>query len=178
MGNELVLLGGRSGVGKTSVGIEMHAQLSAANVKPCVIDGDFLDLAHPPPWEHDLAERNLATMWQNYRSLGYRRLIYTNTVSVLPEQIRKLAAAMGDDPRIIPILLTCSDATAAERLNQRETVCDGLSHHLKSSTEMATRLDRGADADVRRLDTDRNSVAQIAEHIIELIGWDCGASWS
>ena len=178
MGSELILLGGRSGVGKTSVGIEMHAQLSAANVKHCLIDGDFLDLAYPAPWEHDLAERNLTAMWQNYRSLGYRRLIYTNTVSVLPEQIRKLDAAMGDNPRIVPILLTCSDATAAERLHQRETVSEGLSHHLKASTEMATRLDRGADADVRRLDTDSSHVAQIAEDIIELIGWECGAAWS
>ena len=31
-----------------------------------------------------LAERNLATMWSNYRALGYRRLVYLNTASVLP----------------------------------------------------------------------------------------------
>lgn len=178
MGSELVLLGGRSGVGKTSVGIEMHAQLSAANVKHSMIDGDFLDLAYPAPWGHDLAERNLAAMWHNYRSLGYRRLIYTNTVSVLPEQIRKLGAAMGDEPRITPILLMCSDATAAKRLHHRETVDEGLSHHLKASTDMATRLDRGCDTDVCRLNTDSNGVAQIAEYIIELIGWDVGAAWS
>lgn len=70
MGRELVLLGRRSGAGKTSVGTEVHAQLSAASVKHCAIDGDFLDLAHPAPWEH-----NLAAIWHNYRSLGYRRLI-------------------------------------------------------------------------------------------------------
>ncbi|MHA3021810.1 ATPase [Mycobacterium sp. BMJ-28] len=153
MGSELVLLGGRSGAGKTSVGTEMHAQLSAANVKHCVIDGDFLDLAHPTPWEHNLAEQDLAAIWHDYRSLGHRRLIYMNTVSVLPEQIRKLAAAMGDDPQVFPILLTSSDAAARKRLRQRETGT-GLSRHFASSIEMATRLDREVHTGVNRLDTD------------------------
>jgi len=72
-----LLIGGRSGVGKTSVGFEIHAQLEAAGVSHAVIDGDFLDMAYPPPWEHKLAERNLAVLWANYRTVGYRRLIYT-----------------------------------------------------------------------------------------------------
>lgn len=79
MDSEAVFIGGRSGVGKTSVGFEIHAQLSAAGIRPCLIDGDDLDMAHPPPWEHGLAERHLATMWSNYRELGNRRLIYLNT---------------------------------------------------------------------------------------------------
>lgn len=171
MASEVVLLGGRSGVGKTSVGIEMHAQLSAANVKHCVIDGDFLDLAHPAPWEHNLAEQNLAAIWHNYRLLGYRRLIFMNSVSVLPEQRHSLGVAMGGKPRVFPILLTCSDATAGKRLGQRETGAR-LSHRLKSSAEMASRLDRGVDTAVRRLDTDDSSVAQIAADVIEILGWD------
>ncbi|OBC10915.1 hypothetical protein A5784_36035 [Mycobacterium sp. 852013-50091_SCH5140682] len=65
-------IGGRSGTGKTSVGFEMHAQLSATDIPHCLIDGDFLDMAHPTPsQEHALAERNLAAMWANYRTLGY-----------------------------------------------------------------------------------------------------------
>ena len=48
-----------------------------------VIEGDNLDLAYPPPWQHGLAEANLRAMSRNYRALGYRRLIYTNTLSVI-----------------------------------------------------------------------------------------------
>ncbi|MCB9418116.1 MAG: adenylyl-sulfate kinase, partial [Mycolicibacterium sp.] len=55
MADEVVFIGGPSGVGKSSVGLEMHAQLSAADVSHCVIDGDFLDMAYPTPWEHGLA---------------------------------------------------------------------------------------------------------------------------
>ena len=58
MADEVVFIGGPSGVGKSSVGLEMHAQLSAADVSHCVIDGDFLDMAYPTPWEHGLAERS------------------------------------------------------------------------------------------------------------------------
>ena len=37
-------------------------------------------------------------MWHNYQALGYRRLIYTNTVSVL--HARELSAALGGEPTI------------------------------------------------------------------------------
>ena len=35
-------------------------------------------------------------MWGNYRALGYRRMIYTNTVSVRASVIDEPTAAMGD----------------------------------------------------------------------------------
>jgi adenylylsulfate kinase-like enzyme len=72
-----LFIGGRAGVGKSGVGAEIHARLSAADVRHCLIEGDNLDQAWPVPWEqgHDLAERNLAAMWTNYRALGYRRMI-------------------------------------------------------------------------------------------------------
>jgi hypothetical protein len=38
-------------------------QLSRAGIWHCLIEGDNLDMAYPPPWEHGLAERNLAAMW-------------------------------------------------------------------------------------------------------------------
>ncbi|WP_269994955.1 hypothetical protein [Arthrobacter sp. B2a2-09] len=78
-----------------------------------MIDGDTLELAFPHPWERHLAERNLAAVWSNYRALGYRRMIYTNTVSV--RFTEELAAAMGDEPRITAVLLTAGDETASAR---------------------------------------------------------------
>lgn len=57
----------------------LNSQLTALKVKHCVIEGDNLDLAFPQPWEHNLAQRNLAAIWANYRALGYGRMIYTNT---------------------------------------------------------------------------------------------------
>jgi 2-phosphoglycerate kinase len=47
MRSEVLFVGGRSGVGKSSVAFELHAQLAALKVKHCVIEGDSLDLAFP-----------------------------------------------------------------------------------------------------------------------------------
>jgi len=96
----------------------------------------MLDMAYPTPWEHGLAERNLAAMWANYRALGYRRLIFINSACVLATETRKLAAAMGDIPRTVPLMLTCTDATAAQRLGRRE-IGQELDQHLDGSRRMA-----------------------------------------
>jgi hypothetical protein len=169
-GSEAVFLGGRSGAGKSSVGYEIHARLSAARVRHCLIEGDNLDMAYPPPQEHGLAERNLAVMWANYRALGYRRMLYVNTASVLGKVTGALAAAMGDGPRVTAVLLTCSDATARQRLAQRE-IGTGLDRHIERSDLMARQLDGGAPGWVHRVDTDGRTVADIAAEVISLAGW-------
>ncbi len=167
----MLLLGGRSGVGKSSVGYEIHAQLSAGGVRHCVIEGDNLDLAYPPPWEHGLAERNLAAMWGNYRALGYRRLIYANTVSV--RFVDELTAAMGDDPRVTAVLLTADDVTARQRLARRE-IGSALEQHVVRSDLAARELEALSPAWVHRVPTDGRPVVDIAGEIIGLTGWAAG----
>ena len=127
-------------------------------------------MAYPPPWEHKLAGRNLAAMWGNYRALGYRRLIYTNTVCLLPDVIEQLTDAMGDDPKIVDILLMCPDASARKRLCQRETGST-FDQHPESSVKTADLLQSNAPGWVHRIPTDDRSVSAIAEEIIELSGW-------
>ncbi len=166
--SEVLFLGGRSGVGKSSVAVELHVRLCDAGVRHCVIEGDNLDLAHPPPWEHRLAERNLAAIWANYRDLGYRRLIYTNTVSV--RQVDTLTAAMGDDPRVTAVLLASSDATARERLARRE-IGTALHRHVERSDAAARSLEEFAPPSVHRIQTDGRTVSELAAEILALTGW-------
>lgn len=166
--SEVLFLGGRAGVGKSSVGIEIHTQLSAAGVRHCLIEGDNLDQAYPPPWEHGLAERNLAAMWNNYRALGYRRLIYVNTVSV--RFTGGLAAAMGDHPQVIAVLLTASDATARQRLSRRE-IGTALQRHVERSDVAARELTELCPSWVHRVATDGRPVADIAAELIARTGW-------
>jgi hypothetical protein len=168
--SEALFIGGRSGVGKSAVGNEVHAQLSAAAVWHCLIEGDNLDLAYPPPWEHGLAEQNLAAMWANYRAFGYRRMIYTNTASVLTKVISELIVAMGDNPRVTAVMLTCSDLTARQRLAQRE-IGSALEWHTDRSDVMARRLDQLAPTSVHRVATEDRAIADIASEIVGLTGW-------
>jgi hypothetical protein len=147
--------------------------LAEAALSHCLIEGDFLDLAHPEPWGHSLAERNLADMWSNYRALGYRRMVYTNTISVLRDVIERVIAAIGDDPKVNAVLLSCSDHTAHQRLSRE--VGSTLDEHVLRSAEMAELLANGAPWWVHRLDTDDRSVADLATHIIGWTGWLGGA---
>lgn len=166
-----VLIGGRSGVGKTTVALEMHALLSANEVRHAVIEGDNLDLAHPAPWRegHALAEANLRAIWQNYRQLDYDRLIYTNTASVFPAQIEALNAALGGDVSLHAVLLTASDTEADERLARRE-IGGGWQEHAHRSREAAKALDRQVEG-VYRVSTDGRTPTALAEEIINLSGW-------
>jgi hypothetical protein len=167
---EVLLIGGRSGVGKSTVGHEIHAQLAGADMRHCLIEGDKLDMADPPPQEDGLAERNLAAMLANYRALGYHRLFYTNTVSVLGTVITDLTTAIGGNAHVTAILLRCTSQTARYRLSQRE-IGSSLAWHLQRSTQMARKLDNQAPRWVHRIDTDQRTVSDIAGQVIDLAGW-------
>ena len=168
MRREVLFVGGRSGVGKSSVAFELHAQLAALKVKHCVVEGDNLDMAFPQAWEHNLAERNLAAIWANYRALGYQRMIYTNTVSVRFTQ--ELAAAMGDSLRITAVLLTATDETSSARLLRRIQGND-LQEHLDRGKAAASELELLTPQWVHRFPTDNRSVQDIAGDLLGLTGW-------
>ncbi|NBE55385.1 hypothetical protein [Streptomyces boluensis] len=171
---EALLIGGRAGVGKTTVGWEVSAMLRAAAVRHCVIEGDYLGQAHPAP-EGDprrsgITERNLTAVWSNYTELGYRRLIYTNTVSVLPETAGMFQRALGQDVRLVRVLLTASDTTTEVRLTSRE-VGSELETELSSSYRKARLLDEHAPRDTVRVATDGRSVVDIAKDVVAATGW-------
>ncbi|WP_228484482.1 hypothetical protein [Microbacterium cremeum] len=106
-------------------------------------------------------------MWTNYRAIGYSRLIFTNTVSVL--QVAELAAAIGGDVRPFPVLLTATDATAAHRLGQRE-IGTALAEHIDRSNLAARRL-AAADGSVSIVATDNRSVTEVAGEVLRMTRW-------
>jgi hypothetical protein len=169
---EVLLIGGRSGVGKSTAGWEVSRQLQAASVPHCYIEGDTLDQVFPaPPGDpvrEKISEANLRALWVNYRALGHRRLVYTNTAAVLSDDW--MARALGGDVRFIGALLTAGDDTTAQRLGMRE-IGGGLEWHLKRSRLAAAWLEREAPAWVTRVATDEATPAEIAARLIGLTGW-------
>ncbi len=164
----MLFIGGRAGTGKTSVASALHELLSVQRVQHAVIEGDNLDLAFPAPWEHGLAEQNLQAIWQNYRALGYHRLIYTNVVSVV--ETETLARAMGDGPKVIGVLLDVSDEVMRQRLSQRESGLS-LERHLQRNAERRERLERDAPAWVHRVSTDGKTLDEVALEVGGFTGW-------
>lgn len=166
--SDVIFIGGRSGVGKTTVAAEASRLLADLDIRHAVIEGDGLDYAHPEPWRErtDLAERNLAAMWSNYRRAGYRRLLFTNTVSVA--QVAGLTRALGGAVRAHAILLTASDETADHRLRRRERGA-ALAEHIERSPRAASELD--ALPDMVRIVTDGRTPEAIALELLSAAGW-------
>ncbi|MCQ4208455.1 hypothetical protein [Streptomyces longispororuber] len=174
-GTDLLLIGGRSGAGKSSVGWEVAALLRDADVAHAYIEGDALDAVHPaPPGDPDrgaITERNLAALWRNYRELGHTRLVYTNTASVLASGTGLFRSALApDEPRIVRVLLTASDETVRRRLTAREQGSE-LRRQLERSAFMARRLEAGVPRDTVRVPTDDRTVTQVARAVVSAAGW-------
>lgn len=165
---KVLLLAGRSGVGKTTVSYEVSVQLQVYDVAHALIDGDNLDAVYPKPESSSLTERNLAAIWRNYRALGHDRLIYVNTVSVLEEQM--IRQALGEEMEVTGVLLTSTDVTVSERLGRRE-IGSRVGIHLERSAAASVYLEETAAEGVHRVSTDGRSVQEIAEAILRLAGW-------
>jgi hypothetical protein len=170
---EVLLIGGRSGVGKSTVGWEVSRQLQAAAVPHCFIEGDNLDQVFPAPPDDPVRERiseaNLRAMWTNYRALGHCRLVYTNTAAVLSEDW--MTRALGQSVKFVGALLTADDATAIHRLGLRETG-GGLAWHIERSRRAAIWLEKSAPPWVTRIATAGRTVSDIAQQLIGLTSWE------
>ncbi|WP_210407908.1 hypothetical protein [Allokutzneria sp. NRRL B-24872] len=139
-----------------------------------LIDGDFMGQIHPAPEDDphrsEITALNLAAVWSNYARLGHSRLIYTNTLCVMPWAASMFTRAMGADLRIVRILLTASERTARERLVHRELGSE-LDQELANSARKARFLDEGVPTDTVRVATDDRSVPEIAREVIAATGW-------
>ncbi|MFE7622402.1 hypothetical protein [Streptomyces sp. NPDC057509] len=171
---EVLLIGGRAGVGKTTVAWEVSTLLREAGAAHAVVDGDFMSAVHPAPEDDPhrsrITERNLTAVWSHYADLGHHRLVYTNTVCVLAESAPMFERAMGDGLRIVRVLLTATDTTAAQRLTGRE-IGSELESELRGSMRKARLLDAHAPADTVRVATDGRTVTDIAREIVTVTGW-------
>ncbi|MFE2327367.1 hypothetical protein ACFXD5_26175 [Streptomyces sp. NPDC059385] len=181
---EVLLIGGASGVGKSTVGREVSELLRRRGTAHCYVEGDLLDQIHPAPdGDPDRAaitERNLASVWANYTALGQHRLVYTNTVSILDLPLIHRAMGGGGTSgtsgggdaviRTTCVLLTAREATVRERLARRE-IGSQLAVHIERSRWAAAVLERGAPPGTVRIATDGRSVPWIAQRVVEAAAW-------
>ena len=178
---QILLIGGASGTGKTTVCWEISAILEHRGVAHCVIDGDTLGHTFPaPPGDPSrsgIVERNLASVWSGFAEVGQTRLIYTNTVSVLEEEMIRRAvrksSAGGDgssEVEVTGVVLTAGARTVARRLAQRETG-DRVDLHIDRSLRAAMLLQQRASDSVVVISTDGRAVEDIALDVLDATGW-------
>ncbi|KAF5860723.1 hypothetical protein ETB97_001230 [Aspergillus alliaceus] len=183
MGIQVILVSGRSGVGKTSVANEISEQLRNRNSPHAHIDGDNLDMICPEEEGSDLMLSNLAAMWGNYYSKrGCKKLILSGTAMVLEHEVIRetLERVMRDSTQptspddatvdIKGFILTSPDDVIKDRLKRRE-IGSLLEQHLHRSQKMAAVLENEVNDWACCVPTDGRTVQDIAMEVLVRAQW-------
>lgn len=170
---EVLLISGPSGVGKSTIAFELTRILKRHGVSHAFIEGDALDFVWPAPsadpGKSRLTNRNLTALSDNYRALGYTRLILTGVYLADP-------AAQADIRDALPnstfrsVLLRADDSTRISRLGARE-IGTGLEDHVASTRRAAEALEKLASTNPHVVDTDGRNVLDVATEVAAVSGW-------
>lgn len=164
----VLFISGPTGVGKTSTLNACHEALADHNVRHAAIEGDYLDMSHPPLWKQGMSLQNLRAVVSNYENAGIDRFLYSNSVALLESD--HLATAFSGEVRINNVLLSLTPDTAAQRLRSREfgEVSEAT---LSRQRHQSSRLSDSAPPGTILLDITGKSPQVIAQEILARIGW-------
>jgi hypothetical protein len=177
---------GPPGVGKSAVGYEIFMHVYRSGIKAGFLDFDQVGLCYPAPAgdpvNHGVKSQNLAAVWPVYRAAGARCLIAVGSVTSRETVLLYAGRVPGTD------LTLCRLRAAPERLTERVfrrglgrgPVIPGppptkskqrLAAMAAEAISEAAEMDAADFADVC-VDTDGQSVAQVARHILtRTSGW-------
>ncbi|MER6951581.1 hypothetical protein ABT294_46955 [Nonomuraea sp. NPDC000554] len=166
----LLWLSGPSGVGKSSAGWEIFAQLSRSGVKAAFVDGDQISLCYPPPEgsTHRIRARNLAALWDNLQREGMQCLVLAGFVDT-PEEVREYTGLLPD-----AMFSLCRLRVSSAELRERFLARGWRPDLVEEAVAEAEALDRSGFPDVC-VDTDGLAVSEVAQLVRERMGgWPWG----
>ena len=167
---DVVVIAGPTGVGKSSTALEVSSQLRRARVAHAVIDTEALGLVYPPAADPpEVAERNLAAVWQTFRDHGAKRLVVAGTHLTRRDELEWVRRATEGD-RFTLIQLAASAATLRARLRHRE-MGSGRGGGPERALHEVPEPQRDLSPEVRLFETERSSLEETAAHIIAVAGW-------
>lgn len=174
--NQILLVSGPAGVGKSTVAYEIATQLRRAGVAHVLLDSDELDRVWPltNAEQDELNRANLTAFWSNASALGQHRLILVG-VFLDPDASRPWVAAAVPAARVTRVVLDASNDELERRVRSREigtAAEDQVTRTLLQANQF--RLRNAGSPDV--LATNDANVADLARRSIERAGWIATAS--
>ncbi|WP_432890587.1 hypothetical protein ACQPYH_13110 [Kribbella sp. CA-245084] len=165
-----IFLNGGFGVGKSSVLDHVGDLLAKAGRPFSLMDVDWFHRSWPPA-EQDNAHveaRNIAAVWECYRSVGPRQLVMCGVIGTAADRERYEAAVECD---VRMVRLTADAGITRKRLRGRYTASQrsALDWHLERCDEIAARL-QAADLDELVIDTSTLEPHEVAERALRHFG--------
>lgn len=161
----LLWLCGPSGVGKSSLGWEVFAQLSRGGVRAAFLDADQISLCYPLPESgtHRIRARSLAAMWPNFREQGAQCVVLSGFVDTA-EEIREYAERLPD-----AAFTLCRLRVSTGELKERFLARGWRPDLVAEAVAEAAALERSDFADLC-LDTSGLTVSEAARMVRERAG--------
>jgi hypothetical protein len=157
------------GAGKTSVLAEASDILALRHIVHAAIDLDALGLAHlPSAAGNDAAMyRNLHSLYENYASLGVRRLLLARAMECRAEL--ELCRGIVSATNTVVCRLTASDETMKLRLKKRES---GVlrRQYVARAAKLSGILDRARLEDFT-ITSENRPVSEVAHEMLVKAAW-------
>lgn len=168
---QLLIISGPVGVGKTSAGEELSANLEDEEIGHTFVDLDGLSKTYPrsnaDPFGEQIALRNLRAVWANAQELGTQNLIVARVIETTAGA-QRIADTVGAKSHVI-VQLNASDDSLQNRVQRRE-IGSGRAWHERRAVELSRQLRDLKIADIE-IDTDNKSIASVAREVREHLKW-------
>jgi adenylylsulfate kinase len=166
----LLVLSGTVGVGKTTVGEEVHDVLSERRIPNAFFDLDALRYQWPEtsPWNAELLVEHLAALWPNLARRDVEHLVLAGVMET-PGDLDRVRTALPPATATVIRLTAPADIRAA-RLRDRMLPGEALDWHLARTVELDAILDASA-VEMIAVDNGDRPPRDVAVEVLDRAGW-------